>query len=247
MKTHTTQKLLALAALASLAACSGGGSTVPEPAQPTTGPAALTAKIVGVGDSLTAGYQAGGFLGQFLPGPVPNPNAGAPVPIVPPGQESGWWSLLYEQATGSNWLAQANPATSVLPLIAGTGLGNQLITTGPGSPLPFASLKNPGCQLEDQAGFSATQWTATRQNPNTTPLDVAVPGITMHEAVAMNQPLAPTCATIPNIPPSLAGLITVVNGESALFNPVLGNFESLGQNRTMLSAAVSLKPTLATV
>ena len=246
MRFHFTQKILAIAALVSIAACSSGSSNTVPNAQPSFAPG-ITSRIVGIGDSLTAGYQAGGFLGQFVP-PVPNPNAGAPVPIVPPGQESGWWSLLYQQANGLTWATESNPQTSVLPLIAGPGLGNQLVTTGPTSPLPFAGSKPSACQSNDQAGFSSTLWTSTRLNASSTNYDLAVPGITLHEAIAMNQPLAPTCLPIPGIPPSLAGLLAVVNGESALFYPVLGQYQNtLGKNLTELNAAVQLKPTLATV
>lgn len=245
MKIQTMQKILAVTSLVSLAACGGGGGTVPAPSASPAG--AITSRIVGLGDSLTAGYQAGGFLGQAVP-PVPNPNVGAPVPIVPAGQESGWWSLLYQQANGLTWASQANPATSVLPLIAGPGLANQLVTAGPTSPLPFASSKASGCQSNDVAGFSPSLWTSTRLNPTGTNYDLGVPGITIHETIAMNQPLAPTCAPIPGVPPALAGLLDVVNGESSLFYPVLGQFQSvLGKNLTELNAAVSLKPTLTTV
>ncbi|MEO9263024.1 MAG: hypothetical protein ABI282_02955 [Candidatus Baltobacteraceae bacterium] len=245
MKFHSTQEILTVAALVSLAACGGSGSTVPN-AQPSFAPG-VTSRIVGVGDSLTAGYQAGGFLGQFQP-PVPNPNAGAPFPIVPPGQESGWWSLLYQQANGLTWASQANPQTTVLPLIAGPGLGNQLVTAGPTSPLPFSNSKASDCQSDDMAGFSSSLWSTTRLNAGGTNYDLGVPGITIHEAIAMNQPLAPTCAPIPGIAPSLAGLLAVVNGESSLFYPVLGQYQSqLGKNLTELNAAVMLKPTLATV
>lgn len=246
MKLKFLQKILAVAALVSIAACSGGGSnSVPNPQTPST--PGLTSRIVGIGDSLTAGYQAGGFLGQAVP-PVPNPNPGALVPIVPPGQESGWWSLLYQQANGVTWATEANPQTSVLPLIAGPGLGNQLVTASPTSPLPFTGSKASACQSNDQAGFSSSLWTTTRLNPNGTNYDVAIPGMTLHEAIAMNQPLAPTCLPIPGIPPSLAGLLAVVNGESALFYPVLGQYQSfLGTKLTQLNAAVMLKPTLATV
>ena len=246
MKLKFFQKILAAAALVSIAACGGGSTnTVPSP-QMSSAPG-VTSRIVGIGDSLTAGYQAGGFLGQAIP-PVPNPNPGALVPIVPAGQESGWWSLLYQQANGVTWATEANPQTSVLPLIAGPGLGNQLVTASPTSPLPFTASKPSGCQSNDQAGFSSSLWTTTRLSPNGTNYDVAIPGITLHEAIAMNQPLAPTCTPIPGIPPSLAGLLAVVNGESALFYPVLGQYQSfLGTKLTELNAAVMLKPTLATV
>ncbi|MDQ2865883.1 MAG: SGNH/GDSL hydrolase family protein [Candidatus Eremiobacteraeota bacterium] len=246
MKLRITRKLIAVTGLILVSACGGGSGSFSTPNVTPSAPA-LTSRIVGIGDSLTAGYQAGGFLGQFAP-PVPNPNPGAPFPIVPPGQESGFWSLLYQQATGQTWISQANPQGSVLPLIAGPGLANELVTAGPTSPLPFAASKPNGCQSNDLAGFSSTLWTNTRLNPSATTLDLAVPGITMHEAIAMNQPLAPTCAPIPGISPTVAGLLAVVNGESSLFYPVLGRFSStLGKNLTELNAAVSLKPTLATI
>lgn len=242
----STQKLLALAALTSLAACSGGGASNTQNPLPIPSPVSVTSRIVGVGDSLTAGFQSNGFLGQIQPA-VPNPNAGAPIPIVVPGQESGFWSLLYQRATGLPWVAMASPATSVLPLIAGPGLGNQLVNAGPTSPLPFAPSKQSACQTEDQAAYSATAYASTRISPLNSPLDVAVPGMTLHETIAMVRPLSPTCAPIPGIPASVAGLLSIVNGESEMFYPVLGQFQNLGQNLTQLNAAVSLHPSLTTV
>ncbi len=141
----------------------------------------------------------------------------------------------------------ANPTTSVLPLIAGPGLGNQLVNVAPTSPVPFAPSKASSCEAEDQAAYGATTYQSTRMQPMGTPLDVAVPGITLHEAIAMTHPISPTCSTIPNIPVAAQGLLSIVNGESELFYPVLGQFQNLGSNLTELSAAVSLRPTLATV
>ena len=242
-----TKKLLALTALVSIAACSGGtanNSSSNNPL-PVTSPGPLLSRIVGVGDSLTFGEQADGMLGATN---VPNPNVGAPIPIVVPGQESGFWSLLYQKANGLVWAQMANPASSVLPLIAGPGLGNQLANAAPTAPLPFLPSKASACQSEDLAAYSASAFQNTRMQPmSSNVLDVAIPGITMHEAIAMTHPLSPTCAPIPNIPASAEGLLSIVNIESELFYPVLGQFQNLGSNLSELNAAVSLKPTLATV
>ncbi|MDQ2872329.1 MAG: hypothetical protein M3R35_04255, partial [Candidatus Eremiobacteraeota bacterium] len=79
------------------AACGGGGSgPTPHIEPPQTGTALLTT-FVGVGDSLTAGYQSDGFLGALN---VTNPVSAYPGNIVPPGQENGWWALFYVQAKG---------------------------------------------------------------------------------------------------------------------------------------------------
>ena len=58
MKIKHLQRAFALVAMAALAACGGGGSsssTIPAPG-PSTAPPNVLARIVGVGDSLTAGY-----------------------------------------------------------------------------------------------------------------------------------------------------------------------------------------------
>ena len=71
MKIKHLQRAFALVAMAALAACGGGGSsssTIPAPG-PSAAPNVL-ARVVGVGDSLTAGYQSAGWLGATN---VPNP------------------------------------------------------------------------------------------------------------------------------------------------------------------------------
>ena len=62
------RKALAIASLTAMTACGGGGGSgavVPTHNGGGSGPTGqpLLARIVGVGDSLTAGYQAGGILG----------------------------------------------------------------------------------------------------------------------------------------------------------------------------------------
>src|SRR5579862_151212 len=146
MHASFTKKSLATLLLVALAACSGAGpgtSALPRQASPVreARPAVdpLLTRIVGVGDSLTAGYQAGGILGATG---VANPyEAGV---VVPPGQENGWWADLDEQASGlpiPTAIAQEyDPSVSPLPLIAGPGLNNQLVVA-PG--VPF-NVQKPG-------------------------------------------------------------------------------------------------------
>ncbi len=256
MKIKHLQRAFALVAMAALAACGGGGSsssTIPAPG-PSTAPNVL-ARIVGVGDSLTAGYQSAGWLGATnVPNPLltGTPYAGAPAPF---GQENGWWSLLYQQAqtavTGMPFspFEMALP-TSPLPLIAGPGIGNELVPANPAltgglsfGPL-YGTAPGAGCKANDQAAYSLSTVATTLMNPSATPLDLGIPGLTIHEEIAMHQPLVPSCAAIPGIP---AGVQGVVGGESEDFWPVLHGFTNLGSSLTPLAAAVSLKPTLATV
>ncbi|MHB8196588.1 MAG: hypothetical protein ACYDFQ_10965, partial [Vulcanimicrobiaceae bacterium] len=79
-------KVLAALSIATLAACGGGGgasSPLPvTPQQASTNP--MFARIVGVGDSLTAGEQSDGLLGDTT---VTNPLSILPGGIVQPGQE----------------------------------------------------------------------------------------------------------------------------------------------------------------
>ena len=248
------RKSTALLLLAALAACSGGsgsgiasGNALPAAhrqggvTKDALGPAVL-ANIVGVGDSLTAGYQAGGFLGALG---VPNPNFAGQ--FIPPGQESGFWADLYEQATGKKPNSMYDPGVSPLPLIAGPGLDNQIT---PSSTTVFGVSKtgNP-CSFDngfDQSAFSLSNLTRVRMNPASTSVrDLGVPGITLHEAAFMTQPLTPTCESLPGT----AGLLSAVtNGESGVFYPVLGGFApQLNSNLNMVAAAHRLNPTLVTV
>jgi lysophospholipase L1-like esterase len=236
--------LVALLASGALAACGGPAAAPPTSgtgvaAQPVTG-----GMLVGIGDSLTAGYQSDGFLGDPT---ATNTNSGYPNHAVPPGQESGWWALMYNQMTGT-----ANSAAAVLPLIKAPGLGSQIVIGTTAANLLYTT-HSPCDAFNDQA-FSASSWQNTRMNPSAGIADLGVPGITMHEAVAMSAPLTgppsgTTCgyATLANDPTS-GGLQSLVSGESGLFYPVLGGFQSaLGHNLTMLNAALSLSPQLTTV
>lgn len=247
MRTHVSLvfKALALAAAASLAACNGGSSspssTIPKP---PSGGNVLT-NIVGVGDSLTAGEQAGGVLGD---GTLSDPFY--PGLTVPPTQESGWWSQFYIAATGGSYATMANPATSVLPLVNKPGLGNQLVPNNPAVtsvPLPFLPLSQAitghGCDSFNQAAYSRSTFATTRMNATAQPKDVAIPGLTLHEAATLYQPPSPTCTPIAGAPPSIIGLQQLLS-ESENFYPVLGTFPA---GTTELSAAISLKPTLTTV
>lgn len=247
MRTHISLgfKALALAAAASLAAC-GGGSTTSTPPIPAPPPAsAVLTNVIGMGDSLTAGYQSGGFLGDTS---MPDPFY--PGLNVPPGQESGWWSQFYMQATGSSYLAMANPATSVLPLILKPGLSNQLVPNNPaatGVNIPFLPLSQAipghGCDSFSKAAYSLSTFGSTRMNPAALPKDLGVPGITLHEAITMYQPNEPTCAPLPGPLAVLQPLLS----EAGPFYPVLGTYASSASPLTMLNAAVAAKPTLTTV
>jgi len=251
MKTYV-RKSIALLLLGALAACSGGAgggnaSVNGLPATRHTGVQSANANplfgtIVGVGDSLTAGYQSGGFLGALN---VPNPLF--PGAIIPPGQESGFFADVYEQATGFPPQSMYNPKRSPLPLIAAPGLDNQVVSSAT-TVIGVSKTGNP-CEFDqgfDQSAFSLRTWTRSRLNPGS-PLvrDLGVPGITLHEAAHMFEPLTPTC----NALPGTEGLLSAVtNGESGVFYPVLGDFVArLGNNMNMVSAATTLHPTLVTV
>jgi len=262
MKFHFVSRLLAATVAASfLAACSGGGST-PNIPVPTAGPANPTLGFTGLGDSLTAGEQSGGIFGGFAAAGTP----GVPDPLcvlpdcqwaatgigVPPTQENGFWSQIWMQmngATQAQYLLLASPGSSVLPLIAGPGLGNQVvpaspsITKGP----PFATLPGRnGCDSFNQAAYSQqTAATKVRENPTTMAHDLGVPGMTLHEAIAMNQPPSPTCVPFPGAPPTLTGLQQLLS-ESASYYPVLTGYP-FSTSLTPLNAAASLHPTLTTV
>ncbi|HEY1976568.1 MAG TPA: hypothetical protein VGG89_08490 [Candidatus Baltobacteraceae bacterium] len=248
-------KLLALAALAGVCACSApsAGPISALPAASSSHRASersrgLLSTIVGVGDSLTAGYQAGGFLGATG---MKNPLY--PGQLVPPGQENGWWADVDEMASG---LPEAtaidrmyDPSTSPLPLIKAPGLNNQLVQTLPSDFAPIGLSKSGNtCRADD--GFNAAGYVlgglpAVRMNPASNLIrNVAVPGITAHEANTIAMPQNNTCEPIPGIPGLLA---TAVDNEASTFWPVLGNFAHLGPKLTMVQAAASLHPTLATV
>ena len=262
MKFGQIRKPLALLALTALAAC--GGSTAPLTVVPTsppaTGPAILT-RIVGVGDSLTAGYQSGALLGApccvgaGIAGSIPNPLATGTAAAglgVTPGQQAGFWAQFYAQATGVNFAFMSTPTVSPLPLIGGPGLGNQIVNANPAltGGFPFGTLPtSSSCSPFNQAAFTLSGALRTvREQPGAgTVFDLGVPGITMHEAITMNRPTSPTCLPIPGATPTISALQAVTAGQSSMFYPILGNFNNLGANNTELNAAVSLRPTLATV
>jgi lysophospholipase L1-like esterase len=207
----------------------------------------VLSSIVGVGDSLTAGYQAGGFLGATdFKDPLDKSQ------LVRPGQENGWWADLFEMASGLPEATAINdmydPATSPLPLIKAPALNNLLVPTAPGSLAPFG-LSKSGNTCTADGGFNAAGYlisgvATVRMNTSNVVRDVAVPGITAHEANTISEPQNNTCEPIPGIPGLLAA---VVDGEASTFWPVLGSFAHMGSNLTEVRAAASLHPTLATV
>jgi lysophospholipase L1-like esterase len=248
MTTSAIVRAALAAAAVSLAAtaCSGGGRTTPQPSVGTT--VTSTVRIVGVGDSLTAGEQSGGLYG--LAGgeanPVPNsffPLLPAPVayPVIPPTQGNGWWALLWSQANGG-----VNPltvATSPLPLIA-TPLYNLLVPSSINGPLGGSpqDLLAP-CTGANALAYSSATAMQTRLNPTTTPYDLGVPGQTLHEALYQIAPTT-TCAATVSASNVNIGLSTLVDGESATFYPILGTF---GTGFTQVQAAAALHAQIATV
>ncbi|MGA8535215.1 MAG: SGNH/GDSL hydrolase family protein [Candidatus Tumulicola sp.] len=243
------KRTLALASLIAMAACGGGGSgsVVPNNGGGQSGGGSpLLARIVGVGDSLTAGYQADGILGQTG---VADPLF--PGLTIPPTQEQGYWADVDEQASGVPVSTAINqmfdPSVSPLPLIAGPGLNNQIVPALPPAPFGF---EKPGNACADDGGFNAAGYllggsSRVRMNPSSTVIrNVSVPGITLHEANTLAAPQSNTCKTLPGIRGLLA---QVVDGESSTYWPVLRNWSYMGQGLTMVNAAARLKPTLALV
>jgi lysophospholipase L1-like esterase len=248
MKNPYAHILITLLATAALAACSGGGATssqvLPLRAAHARPQEAILSNIVGVGDSLTAGYQSNGFLGETG---VRNPSGF----FVPQGQENGWWADLYEQASGESLdtaiSKMYDPTTSPLPLIKSPGLNNQII---PASALfPIQEQKSGDVCTDNndfnEAGYHLKGVSRVRMDPDSTEIrNVGIPGLTLHEANVLHEPQTDTCKFIPGVP----GLLSmVVSDESGTFWPVLGNFTKLGPNLTDVNAAASRHPTLATV
>jgi lysophospholipase L1-like esterase len=252
MQVSYVKKTATLIALATLAACGGGsgsaGQVVPPFGVARPAQSSILKTIVGVGDSLTAGYQSNGFLGETG---VPNPYYHY-LHQVPPSQENGWWADLDEQASGQSLeTAIANvydASVSPLPLIKGPGLDSMLVPSVP-TGFPFQPLKTGDVCTDnqgfDQAGYHLKGVSRVRLNPNSTTIrDIGIPGLTLHEANVMHQPQTSTCKSLPGIP----GLLNqVIAEESGTFWPVLGNFTKLGPHLTPANAAASRHPTLATV
>lgn len=255
MRFSTIKSSLVVATLVALAACGGAGGGGTSALLPRSGVeqpngTSILSKIVGVGDSLTAGYQSDGIIGETgVKNPIYIPQ---PPAQIPPGQENGWWALLVEQASGASLdsaIAKMYDApTSPLPLIAGPGLDNQVVPTGSNyGPIGQFKGSDP-CTYDhgfNQAGFGYRNSARVRLDPTATGVrDVGIPGLTLHEANVLHAPQTSTCSPLPGIP----GLLSdVVNEESGTFWPVLRNFTKLGGHLTEVNAAASLHPTLATV
>ena len=254
MELSYIRNSVAVLALGALAACGGSGAAggsppiIPAHGERIEQQSILT-RIVGVGDSLTAGYQSDGIIGQTG---VRNPIYQGARHQIPPNQENGWWALLNEQASGSTLEAAIDamydPATSPLPLIKGPGLDNQIEPTG-NQFAPFGQFKGTDpCTFDhgfNQAGFLLRGSARVRMNPTSTHVrNFGIPGITLHEANVIHQPPTDTCSPLPGIP----GLLSdAVSEESGTFWPVLRNFTKLDGHLTEVNAAASLHPTLATV
>jgi lysophospholipase L1-like esterase len=226
----------ALALSLGVAGCGSSKGTTPAPL-PTNitgvGTSGLTTRIVGVGDSLTAGEQSGALLGVTI---SPNPIAGSPFPFIPNTQGHGYFARVWSQANaGADPLAAS---TSPLPLMAPPGLGSILVPTASGGLTSIAAA----CAGGNGAAFSPSTALSVRLNPTATPLDVAIPGQTLHEALFQTQPTG-NC-TGAGLPSVFVGLNAIVNSENQNFYPILGTFAA---GTTQVQAAASLQPTLALV
>ena len=208
-------------------ACSSGGGSGSAYVPPNTVTSAI--RIAGVGDSLTAGEQSNGLLGENAPNPIP----GSPFPFVQATQEHGYWALIWQQINPSGNLS--DPSTSPLPLMMAPGVGTVLVPNNVGSPTPITSA----CGGLNQIAYNFSLALGTRLNPRIAPLDVAVPGQTMHEAVYMYQPTGP-CKP----PPGPVGALAPLLMENNYFYPILANY---GVGHTQLQAAVALRPKITTV
>jgi lysophospholipase L1-like esterase len=224
-----------------LAGCGGGSSStqavLPTNVFGTINGSPLLTRIVGVGDSLTAGEQSNGLLGKTI---TPNPlGALSPFPAVFATQGNGYYALLWSQANGG--ADPLNPAVSPLALIAPPGLGSSGSVLVPATAGGLTTIQAP-CTGLDQTALTSSTALSTRLNPGATPLDVAIPGQTLHEALYQFQPTANPCVIYPNA--GLQALNGILNAENLFFNPILGNFSA---RTTQVQAAVRVQPTLALV
>jgi lysophospholipase L1-like esterase len=253
---RSSRAALALAALSvALSGCVGGGGTTanaPLPAAGAPGTTAATSlRLVGVGDSLTAGMQSSGLFG--LKGGIPNPYpaayfptlpnpalgiAGTPFATIPPTQGNGFWALMWSAANGG--ADPLNPALSPLPLM-NAPVGNMLVPstiTGPLGGAPEAYNAAAPCAGVNGLVYTPSTALQARLNPAVTPFDLGIPGQTVHEALYQY-------GAVTNCPGSITtALGSLVGDESATIFPVLGTF---GSNVSQISAAVSLKPAVVTV
>ena len=240
----TSRAVLAAVLGAALTACSGGGGR----SIPALGGAANAAKgapvavpvlkLVGVGDSLTAGVQSNGLMGADV---SPNPfytggPSGSPFPIVQATQPHGFWALLWSQANAS---PVNNPATSPLPLIAPPGIGQILVPADSAGDLTSIST---ACGSDNAIAFGYSTALGTRLNAAAVPYDLGVPGQTVHEALYQIAPQ--TSCGVPANAGVFGGLANIVASESAALYPVLGNFP---RGTTQISAAAGLHGTIDTV
>ena len=243
MKQTIVNSLLAAATALALVSCSGGSSAAPgsisnpfpttNSAPQTTG-AAVINKIVGIGDSLTAGEESNGLIGSPLAGNV-NPlfPGTSPQPLLPPSQPYGWWADMYNAAHGGVSPNAAGAANSVLPLINSPGIGGFLVLATAGG---FTGVQGSCAGLNAAAFNPATALSGTRVSPNAIPWDLGVPGQMVHEALYQTGPQG-SCQNVSVAPGSL------FQAETTAFLPILGNFNGLSQ----VQAARSLNPTLTTV
>ena len=141
MRSVQLRQLVTLALIATLAACGGAaggsaGAMLPSRASHAhPQQSGILSSIVGVGDSLTAGYQSNGFLGQTG---VRNSTALA----CPRARRtvSGPTSTSRPRVTTRYPIAHMyDPSTSPLPLIKGPGFNNQIVPYT--SLFPFTSRK----------------------------------------------------------------------------------------------------------
>src|SRR5579871_1526390 len=134
------QRPLALLTLVALAACSGNGTGATAPgAPPVPGVPAngglVQQNFVGVGDSLTAGYQSSGLLGDptafSSASAFPKNPFGGNVPVT---QTNGFFALMWLKYNGMavhpstyNLDTAVGSPNGPLPLVKAPGLGDQLV------------------------------------------------------------------------------------------------------------------------
>jgi lysophospholipase L1-like esterase len=187
--------------------------------------------MVGVGDSLMAGMQAGALLGAPI---AVNPLTDALFSSVPDTQGRGVYARVWSQVNGGR--NPLNPNDSPLPLIAPPGLGVLGSILVPLKNGDVSALAQPCGELNAYAYLSSTA-SRTRLNPRILPYDVAIPGQTLHETLTQTQP-KPPC-----VPPANDS-VSLGRAQDLTLYPILGNF---GPNITQIEAATSLRPTLALV
>ncbi|HTX03912.1 MAG TPA: SGNH/GDSL hydrolase family protein [Candidatus Acidoferrales bacterium] len=231
MKRSLLNSVLAAATALALVACGGGAANNPianpyptTNAAPSSSGSKVLARIVGIGDSLTAGEESDGLVGVTAANPL-YPGT-SPQPAIPASQPFGFWADLYNAVNG------AGSANAVLPLMQSPGLGTFLLLTNSGG---FTSTQT-SCSGLNALAFSSATASQTRVSPSVQPLDLGVPGQLVHEALYQTGPQGP-CQDVAVAPGS------VFQAETTDFLPILGGFGG----KTQVQAARSLSPTLTTV